>query len=244
MVHLSNLANTKPILLLLGHQARTGKDSFAAYLAKHHGFVQFSFAAKLKQICAEMFDFSEDQLYGTLKEIGDERYPNLRELTTEPITAREHDIKLSPRRILQFVGQDFRSLYADVWADYTFRQIGESGNSRFAISDLRFPSEYYRALNFGWNRYFGLNTPDVYAVKIERTNRPAISGAGDPSETSLLNFSRWHTTITNDSTFEDLYKQADSLVEDLEKRSTKSRDETTAQSHTRTGEAHVTILAG
>ena len=57
----------RPLVVLLGHQAHVGKDMLGAHLVENHGFTRFAFADKLKQVVADLYDFSGEHMYGALK---------------------------------------------------------------------------------------------------------------------------------------------------------------------------------
>ena len=58
-------------------KAGSGKDTAADFLVKNHGFVKVAFADVLKRICKEVFDFSDEQLWGPSEKRNepDKRYP-------------------------------------------------------------------------------------------------------------------------------------------------------------------------
>lgn len=58
-------------------RAGSGKDTAADYLCQKHGFVKVALADPLKRICRDVFDFSEEQLWGESKyrNTPDKRYP-------------------------------------------------------------------------------------------------------------------------------------------------------------------------
>lgn len=95
-------------------QARAGKDTCAEYLAKKHCFVRIGLADPMKRFCKEVFNFSDDQLYGERKEEPDGRY--FRGLV-DPSTLRGN--YLTPRYALQKLGTEWgRDCYPNVWIDY------------------------------------------------------------------------------------------------------------------------------
>lgn len=59
-------------------QAGSGKDTAADFLVKDHGFAKVSFADPMKRFCQEIFDFTDEQLWGASKyrNAPDKRYPN------------------------------------------------------------------------------------------------------------------------------------------------------------------------
>lgn len=128
-------------------QAGAGKDTVADFLVKNHSFAKVALADPLKRICREVFDFSDEQLWGPSEERNkpDERYPRQvpchwsRAEGSEPFTcqycgertedavemmeracpARSH---LTPRYALQQLGTEWgRNCYDNVWVDYALR---------------------------------------------------------------------------------------------------------------------------
>lgn len=93
------------ILGVMG-QARSGKDTYADYLVKKYGFVKIALADPIKRICMDIYEMTEEQLWGDLKEQPDLRYP---------IPGKGF---LTPRVALQFIGTEVgRNVYADTWVD-------------------------------------------------------------------------------------------------------------------------------
>ena len=73
------------LLGLLGRK-RVGKDTVADHLVQEYGYQKISMADPLKDVLRVLFLFGDEQLYGDLKEVIDERWG------------------ISPRQALQFVG--------------------------------------------------------------------------------------------------------------------------------------------
>src|SRR3990167_4771395 len=113
------------MIIAFGHHARSGKSTASEYISKHYNFKQIAFADSLKQICKIIFNFSDEQLYGKLKEIEDEHW------------------RLSPREVMQIVATDlFRDGFdKDIWIKSAFRKINSEPNVDWVISDLRFVNE-------------------------------------------------------------------------------------------------------
>lgn len=104
----------------------SGKDATADIFVKH-GYVKVSMADPLKRFCKDLWEFSDNQIFGPSKfrNIPDERYPTkykysvvkdihgnvIEEVRQEPIEY------LVPRMPLQKIGTDiFRMIDPDVWA--------------------------------------------------------------------------------------------------------------------------------
>lgn len=118
----------KPICILLKGVPGAGKDTVAKELiCPNYGFIRYAFADKFKIIVKDLYNLSENQMHGPLKEKIDLRYNK------------------SPRQIFQDFGNGQRAIYENIWIDYVVRGIKkdfELGHSRFVITDLRFIQEY------------------------------------------------------------------------------------------------------
>lgn len=119
--------NTLTVIGIVGY-ARSGKDTIADYLVQQHGYMKLTFAGPLKEACKAIFGFSDEQLYGNLKETQDEYW------------------KISPRRTFQIVGTDLlRNCFGkEIWIMALHRQITDAithGHTKFVISDVRYENE-------------------------------------------------------------------------------------------------------
>lgn len=182
-------------LIGFGCKAQVGKDTAAAYLEKKFpGKVkQVSFADKLKTVTMELFGLSYDQCYGPkeIKEAVDARYG------------------LSPREILQGVGEKMRQIHPSIWVDTVFNttipQLQKEGYNCFVVSDVRYPNEADKIHEHG-----GI------VVRIDRTAGGASVGANHASETSMDGYSEFDFVIDNNTTLEEYYIKLDELMEALE----------------------------
>jgi hypothetical protein len=138
----------QPYLLGLCGLAGSGKDTVADRLVSHHNYVKVSFADPLKRICKEVFEFSDEQLWGPSEKrnAADYRYPRtvkeyLDEKTGEPIKVREDF--LTPRFALQLLGTEWgRQCYQGVWVEYALRvarKIMEEGCTYSVMGGLTQP---------------------------------------------------------------------------------------------------------
>jgi hypothetical protein len=143
------------LIIGLSGQARVGKDTFADYLVKHYRFVKVGLADPMKRFCKDVFDFSDEQLYGDQRDAPDSRYPRpqqpVRVITVDsaddkiprsgnvlyPDIGREptdaeieaspkRDQHLTPRYALQTLGTEWgRDCYDNVWIEYGIRVAKE-----------------------------------------------------------------------------------------------------------------------
>lgn len=117
-------------------QAGSGKDTVADYLCRNHSFVKVAFADPLKRICREVFDFSDEQLWGPSEKRNepDERYvrgwtvpgggavlPFEWAVPTNP-GEKPKAVYLTSRYALQTLGTEWgRNCYPNVWVAYAIR---------------------------------------------------------------------------------------------------------------------------
>jgi adenylate kinase family enzyme len=112
------------ILGLIGNK-QVGKTTFADYLVKEYGFKTIAFADPIKEGAKIMFDLSEEQVNGDLKEVVDKRWG------------------LTPRKILQTLGTDCcRNTFGkDIWIKRLQFELQKMKDINVIVSDIRFPNE-------------------------------------------------------------------------------------------------------
>lgn len=145
------------MLIGLCGKARSGKDTIADYLVNEYGFQKKTFAAPLKALVKDLFDFDDDQINGGRKEEIDGRYG------------------VTPRHLLQKVGTDwFRSVYDRVWVDKLLRGLDSSVNT--VVSDVRFLNEVK-----------AINRAGGCTIRVVRENHAGASGGikGHKSESEI-----------------------------------------------------------
>lgn len=182
------------LLLGLGCKAQVGKDTAADYLERKFSYAKkVSFADKVKKVGIEVFGLSHEQCYGPkeIKETIDPRYG------------------LTPREILQGIGEKLREIYEDIWVDTVFYttipELEKEGYNFFIISDVRYPNEADKVREAGGK-----------AVRIDRAAGGTSVGSDHPSETSLDSYENFDFIIENNGSTWDYFDKIDKLVEDLQ----------------------------
>ncbi len=181
----------------LGCTAQVGKDTAAEYWEKKFpGRVKrVAFADKLKQVCMLLFDLSYEQCYGSkeIKEAIDPRWG------------------MSPREILQKVGEGMRKIYSDIWVDTVFYTTipdhQKDGYDFFVISDVRYPNEGDK-----------VHKEDGTLIKVLREAGGVEVGANHSSETAMKDYTAFDFIIDNNGSFEEYFETLDKLMEQIDGR--------------------------
>lgn len=116
--------------------AGSGKSTVADHLVAKHGFIAVNLADPIKRFCREVFDFSEEQLWGPSEKRNepDKRYPRKLDELSEGIikglrVPREFthpNAYLTPRHALQQLGTEWgRACYENIWVEYALRMAGK-----------------------------------------------------------------------------------------------------------------------
>lgn len=172
---------------------RSGKDTVGDYLVLKYGYKKIAYADALKSAIKCIFDFTDNQLYGTEKEIID------------PVW------NITPRETFQFVGtQLFRNqinellpeLNDNIWIKVVENKIQneliKNPNQKFVITDIRFENEcdIIRKMN-------GL------LIKITRSS---INNDDKHESENNINNIQPDYIINNDENLSDLYNKIDLLM--------------------------------
>lgn len=227
----------KTFIYLVSGKSLNGKDTLYSLCREEVGWVRVAFADKLKEAVADLYGFSTEQMYGELKDVEDQRYPNsidsayildpkedvdwVNFALSKGATLDSYMIKnpiykpfLTPRRVLQVFGQDQRRLFPHVWVNYVFNktipQLVCEGFRKFIVTDVRFKNEIkiaYQAAS---------ETTVMTRVRITRPGVCAKTGASDPSEVDLDDYADWDYVLVNDGSPEELKRKGLEMVRDVE----------------------------
>jgi len=150
---------------MMGH-AGSGKNTVADFLVdlhqrRQHSAIQMALADPMKEICKEVFDFSDEQLYGPSEKRNepDKRYVREKrgsrggtidhfdvEGKAVVVDSPLQDVYLTPRYALQRLGTEWgRDCYRDIWVDLTLRRAAkirlDAPQTLMVITDVRFRNE-------------------------------------------------------------------------------------------------------
>lgn len=148
----------------------SGKTTLADYLVEHHGYTRVSFAKRLKEVAAAVYNGGE---------------PIIKHLNYE-VKQAEGYVQLSGRSVLQQLGQSVKALDDHFWIRWLLSDIdsGEYGDGPYVSDDTRFPyeSDALRSRGFLIVR---LSTPThVRMARYEQLygRRPTEAEMSHPSE--------------------------------------------------------------
>ena len=172
------------IIGLIGNK-RVGKDTFADYLVEKYNFRKIAFADPIKNGVKILFDLSDEQLNGNLKEVIDKRWNR------------------TPRQILQEIGTDYcRKNYGeDIWIKRMKYELSKSKDTNIVISDIRFPNEAEAVREMGG-----------YLIKIIRNN---IEISDKHISEQLIETISFNNSIKNDGTFQEYKNKIDKLISSI-----------------------------
>ena len=170
----------------------SGKDTTADYICNKYNGTKLILADPLKEACKILFNFSDEQLYGNLKENIDLNWGT------------------SPRKILQYLGTDiFRNdinkILPDIGSKFWINLMSikyseiKKEKSLIIVSDVRFQNEIDRIHEHGG-----------FIIKLIRES---IKN-DDKHESENIDNLFGDYTIINDSTKNDLYHKIDTIIKE------------------------------
>lgn len=197
------------ILIGILGPAGSGKSAVANYLVEKYGATRYSLAGPLKEIAKRVFEFSDEQLYGTQaqKETEDPRYG------------------FSPRWLLQRLGTEgIRHVFGeDIWIDTMMNRIIRDRPTVAVCDDVRFVNEATR-IRLGWYTHERIpGTMDEYrdvshrgvVWRLESPWRATAADASHASEAEWTKCKYDHILAPTQYGMENLYRLVDDACRGL-----------------------------
>lgn len=187
-------SNIFPKVLGITGRKFNGKDTLGNFFIEQYGYKRLAFADSLKKACAEIFGFTEEQLYGDKKEVIDDYW------------------QTTPRTTLQFIGTELLreqlqvimpNIGKDIWIKVVEKKMLDewkiNPDAKFVITDVRFLNECNMVQNMGGTvirvKRDSVNTSvDCHSSEIEISNLP-------------VNFE-----VLNNSTKESMFKEVETVL--------------------------------
>lgn len=191
-----------PRVIFMSGKKGSGKDTFGRILIEEMCLSkavevgkQIAFADPLKDSAREIFLLTDEQMYGSLKEVVDDRW------------------QMTPREIMQRIGTEVgRNIHKDVWVINAIERIKDFFNSMkitrqrgvVVLTDCRFKNEVEMPKEL-WQNQFKV-------IRIERPGLPTTDFDNHPSECDLDDYQEFDEIIINDKGIEELHGAAISLI--------------------------------
>lgn len=202
---------TKPIVILVGGRFTAGKDEFADYLVREHGFVKQGMSDTLANALERLDPLIGSKVQvengtGKLVNLTEVRYTEL--LDTQGYVGAKTDPEV--RRLLQVLGTEVgrELLGKNIWVDAAANRIKEqlaAGNERVVLTGARFPNE----LAIAQSNFNIKNSPTITSVWVTRPGLPADLHA---SETSVSQ-SDFEYVLDNSGDLNALYTASGALLD-------------------------------
>tara|TARA_Y100000385_G_scaffold266473_1_gene301667 strand:- start:349 stop:939 length:591 start_codon:yes stop_codon:yes gene_type:complete len=186
----------------------SGKGTVADILVENHNFQKLSFADKLKDGVASVFDWDRDMLEGDT-----DRSRIWREKEDE-FWSNETGMSVTPRLILQLFGTDCmrNGFYDGIWVSLVKKQILENPDTNWVIPDVRFPNEMRMIDNIQgqvWQVRRGELPGWFYSYRDEGIKPEGVH----PSEWAWIESnSSFDQIVCNESSLEELQEKIEKIV--------------------------------
>ena len=200
------------MIIGISGKKRSGKDTISNFLIDNYDFIKYGFADPIKDIAKIIFGFTDEQLYGNLKEKIDDRWgisPRnfFQKFGTEygrcifqehfPEIFDNHNKKTLNKKTL-----NKKTLWVLVFKKWYLKKIKENPSIKIVINDVRFIDEYNCIKELGG-----------YILKVERNNLIVDQHISENDlDKSFENDKtlEYDTIIENNGTLQDLY---DKIIE-------------------------------
>lgn len=185
---------------------RSGKDTLADYLIKNYNFEKYSFAMPIKEAAKHLFGFTDEQVYGDLKDVVDYNWNITPRLALQVLGTEIFQYDIQDRiPELKTVGRAHWVKRFEMWYNdkilFESEDIGFENDGIFhvVLPDVRFQHEVDGIRKLGG--------------KIIKVVRPELTSNDEhASEMELDLITDIDYTIINDSTLDALYEKLDMTI--------------------------------
>lgn len=205
---MSRTNNSELTIVLLSGKKQTGKNTAADALVKH-GFQEFSFAAPLKKMCANILSTLRHNVVDALM-FEDNTFKQAK-VPHAYYTDAKYDV--THREVLQLFGTEFMRnyLHHDVWVHICAYNIIHShincGISKVVITDCRFANEIevLSSLILSSAPYAQIKTIRIERAPVNIVKKYLAKWTEHISETALDFYKKFDAVIYNDGSVKELH---------------------------------------
>lgn len=177
-------------IIAYGHRSRVGKDTAAGYTLKilrerGHKVIRLAFADYLKQNAYDLYSWAGVKPKVYYDNNPDERFKILPKLGC---SVRDLWVKL---------GMSIRDIHIDTWINLVIDKY--FSNDYIVISDIRFINEVNKI-------------KEIEGSKIIKITRKDAEYYDSPADNALEGFDPWDHILSNDGTYDELYKKILSIL--------------------------------
>lgn len=186
----------------------SGKGTVGDILVDEFGYTKLSFADKLKDGVASIFDWDREMLEGATKESREWRE------VTDAYWTSETGFEVTPRLVLQLFGTDcMRNGFFDgVWVSLVKKTIIDNPGKKFVLPDVRFVNEM-QAIKDVNGEIWQVRRGELPAWFTQRRDEGGAVANVHPSEWEwILPDSNYDLIISNNSTIEHLYSTVQASI--------------------------------
>jgi hypothetical protein len=201
------------VLIGLIGEAGSGKDTLADYLKQRYPVMLYTLANPIKEITRHMFLFNDEQLYGKLKNVVDERWGITPRESWQTIGTNIMQFQiygLLPHLINKVPVREFWIHHFKMWYDNFLQNkkneeiTGETNKEKHVIvTDVRFQHEADTITQMGG-----------YLIKIIRPSLDKSDELYKHCSETAISTMKANYTVVNDGTLEKLYTVADAIFND------------------------------
>ena len=199
----------------------SGKGTVADILVRDYKFKKISFADKLKDTVAHLFDWDRAMLEGDTKESREWREAE------DAFWTKETGKSINPRLVLQLFGTDCmrKGFDENIWVSFVKKEILANPTVNYIVPDVRFPNEIDAIKELGghiwqvrrgqlplwWATAINVNENWKY-VSSHHSMKAVFPDVHESEWRWASEDSNFDNIISNDSTMESLEQKVEELV--------------------------------
>tara|TARA_Y200000002_G_C22659251_1_gene654945 strand:+ start:515 stop:1081 length:567 start_codon:yes stop_codon:yes gene_type:complete len=129
------------MIIGIAGKKQSGKDTISDYLIDKYGFQKYGFADPIKDIAKIIFGFSEEQLYGSQKDIIDPFW-NIKPRDFFQKFGTDYGQFIFPEHFPKIFKGNTRTLWVKIFQKWYLNKKKENPDIKIIINDVRFEHEF------------------------------------------------------------------------------------------------------